>query len=178
MSLLDDAFALITTNTRSIGMLIPDVVVREVQRDEIVITDHPVERGAAISDHAFLRPPEVEMQIGWSDSTGGYVGYSREAYEALIALQKERQPFDLTTGNRQYENMLVTSVSLQKDEKSENISAIQCRLRGIIIVSTEMTGTPKSDQANPAKTGSTTNVGQQQLKSVSTSGFASPAQRS
>lgn len=178
MALLDDAFALITTNTRSIGMLIPDVVVREVQRDEMVITDHPVEKGAAISDHAFLRPPEVEMQIGWSDSTGGYVGYSSEAYDRLLALQEERQPFELTTGNRLYENMLVGSVSLQKDEKSENISAIQCRFRKVNIVSTEMTRTPKSDQANPASTGSTTNVGQQQLKSVSTSGFASPTQRS
>lgn len=177
MALLDDAFALITTNTRSIGMLIPDVVVREVQRDEMVITDHPVERGAAISDHAFLRPVEVEMQIGWSDSTGGYVGYASEAYDSLVALQKERQPFTLTTGNRQYENMLISSISLQKDEKSEHISAIQCRLREVIIVSTQMTGTPKSAQANPAKTGATTDGGQQQLKSVGTSGFASPSQR-
>lgn len=164
MSLIDDAFALITSNTRQIGMLIPDVVIREMQRDEMVITDHPVERGAAISDHAFLRPKEVEMQIAWSDSTGGYVGYAREAYEALLALQQERQPFTVTTGNRRYENMLVGSIALQKDEKSEHISAITVRLREVIIASTEMTGTPKSSQANPAKTGATTNVGQQQLK--------------
>ncbi len=82
MALIDDAFALITTGSRQIGTLIPDVVVREAQRDEMVITDHPVETGAAISDHAFLRPVEVEMQVGWSDSTGGYVGYARDAYES------------------------------------------------------------------------------------------------
>lgn len=164
MALLDDAFALITTGQRQIGTLIPDVVVREVQRDELVITDHPVERGAAISDHAFMRPVEVEMQIAWSDSSGGYAGYSREAYEALVALQKTREPFTLTTGSRQYENMLISSIALQKDEKTEHIASIQCRLREVIIVSTQMTATPKSAQANPAKTGATTNVGQQQLK--------------
>lgn len=164
MALIDDTFALLTTGTRQIGTLIPDVVIREIQRDELVTTDHPVEKGASISDHAFLRPVEVEMVIGWSDSSGGYTGYARDAYEALLALQKERQPFQLTTGNRQYENMLISSIALQKDEKTENISSIQCRLREIIIVSTEMTGAPKSSQANPAKTGATTNVGQQQLK--------------
>lgn len=163
MALIDDAFALITTGSRQIGTLIPDVVVREAQRDEMVITDHPVEIGAAISDHAFLRPVEVEMQIGWSDSTGGYVGYAREAYEELVVLQREREPFTLTTGSRRYANMLISSISLQKDEKTENISAITVRLREVIIVSTQMTSAPKSAQANPAKTGATTSLGAKSL---------------
>lgn len=164
MSLIDDAFALITTGSRQIGTLIPDVVVREAQRDEMVITDHPVEIGAAISDHAFLRPVEVEMQIGWSDSTGGYVGYARDAYDELVALQRQREPFTLTTGSRRYTNMLISSISLQKDEKTENISAITVRLREVIIVSTQTTSAPKSAQSNPAKTGATTDAGAQQLK--------------
>lgn len=164
MALLDDAFALITTGSRQIGTLIPDVVVREAQRDEMVITDHPVETGAAISDHAFPRPVEVEMQIGWSDSTGGYVGYARDAYEELVALQRQREPFTVTTGSRRYSNMLVSSISLQKDEKTEHISAITVRLREVIIVSTQTTSAPKSAQANEAKTGSTTDRGTQQLK--------------
>lgn len=163
MALIDDAFALITTGSRQIGTLIPDVVVREAQRDEMVITDHPVETGAAISDHAFLRPVEVEMQVGWSDSTGGYVGYARDAYDALVALQRQREPFTLTTGSRRYTNMLISSIALQKDEKTEFISAITVRLREVIIVSTQTTSAPKSAQANPAKTGATTPLGTKQL---------------
>lgn len=172
MSLIDDAFALITTGTRQIGTLIPDVVVREAERHEMVITDHPVETGAAISDHAFMREPEVEMQIGWSDSTGGYVGYAKDAYEALVALQSQREPFTVTTGSRRYSNMLITSISLQKDEKSENISAITVRMRGVRIASTQMTSAPKSAQANPAKTGATTSLGTKQL--APSSGSAAP----
>lgn len=172
MSLIDDAFALITTGSRQIGTLIPDVVVREAQRDEMVITDHPVEIGAAISDHAFLRPVEVEMQIGWSDSTGGYVGYARDAYDELVSLQRQREPFTLTTGSRRYSNMLISSISLQKDEKTENISAITVRLREVIIVSTQTTSAPKSSQANPAKTGATTSLGSKQL--APSSGSAAP----
>lgn len=177
MSIIDDAFALITSGSRQIGTLIPDVVVREAQRDEMVITDHPVEIGAAISDHAFLRPVEVEMQIGWSDSTGRYVGYSRDAYEELIALQRSREPFTLTTGSRRYSNMLVSSITLQKDEKTEHIAAISVRLREVIIVTTQMTSAPKSAQSNPAATGSTTPRGPQQMKSSPALGFASPSQR-
>ncbi len=71
MSLLGElTYALITGPGRSIGTLIPDVIVGEAHRDELIITQHPVEGGGIISDHAFLRPVEVEMQIGYSDSTG------------------------------------------------------------------------------------------------------------
>lgn len=176
MALLDDSFALITTQQRMVSTLIPDVVVREVGRDELVITDHPVETGAAISDHAFIRPVEVEMVLGWSDSTAGYVGYTREVYEALLSLQKSREPFSLSTGKRNYQNMLLGSLGQQTDEKSENILMVTARFREVIIVSTQMTA-PNSAQASPEKTGSTADKGQQQLKSVSTSGFASPAAR-
>lgn len=176
MALLDDSFALITTQQRRISTLIPDVVVREVSRDELVITDHPVETGAAISDHAFMRPVEVEMVIGWSDSTAGQVGYIREVYEELLSLQKKREPFDISTGKRNYTSMLPGTISVQTDDRSENILMVTARFREIIIVSTQMTS-PKSAQASPEKTGSTTDMGQKQLKSTSTSGFASPAQR-
>ncbi len=36
-------------NSRSIGTLIPDVVIEEAHRDSLVITQHPVEKGAAIT---------------------------------------------------------------------------------------------------------------------------------
>lgn len=176
MALLDDSFALITMRERVISTLIPDVVMREVGRDELVITDHPVETGAAISDHAFIRPVEIEMVLGWSDSSAGYVGYCREVYESLLSLQKKREPFSLSTGKRNYQNMLIGSLGVQTDEKSENILMVTARFREVIIVSTQMTS-PKSAQASPEKTGSTTDRGQQQLRSVGTSGFASPSAR-
>lgn len=176
MSLIDDAFALITTGSRSIGTLVPDVVIREVNKDEMVVTDHPVERGAAITDHAFLRPVEVEMQLAWSDSTGGYVGYAQGFYDELLALQKSREPFDVSTGKRNYQNMLITSIAVTTDEKTESIVLVNARLREIIIVSTQTTTAPKSAQANPEKTASTVDRGTQQLK-PGPAGFAPPSVR-
>ena len=36
--------------------------------DELEVTDHPVQQGAMISDHAFKRPAEVTLHLGWSNS--------------------------------------------------------------------------------------------------------------
>ncbi len=48
--------------------LVAQVTLEEIHRDELEITEHPVERGAAISDHAYKRPAEVIIRCGWSDS--------------------------------------------------------------------------------------------------------------
>lgn len=176
MALIDDLFALISTSSREFATLIPDVVMREVGRDVLAITSHPVERGAAISDHAFLQPLEVDMIMGWSDSIGGS-GYCREIYEELVALQQEREPFDVTTGKRNYQNMLLADISVQTDDKTENVLMVSGRFREIIIVETETTSAPASAQASPSKTQPTTDVGAKQLKSSGTTGFASPTAR-
>lgn len=175
MSLLDDAFALIRRPGVEIGSLIPDVLIREVGRDTLITTDHPVETGAAITDHAFKLPAEIEMVLGWSDSTGGYVGYSDEAYEMMLAIQEKRELISVSTGRRNYENMLPVGIQQTRDEATANVLMCALRLRQIIIARTQTTSAPTSAQANPAKTGSTVDVGQQSLKSTGTSGFASPA---
>lgn len=54
------------------GKTIPDitaqVVIEESHHDELEITDHPVQQGAMISDHAFKRPAELTLSLGWSNS--------------------------------------------------------------------------------------------------------------
>jgi hypothetical protein len=50
------------------SLLIPDATIEEVHTDDMEITDHPVEQGTAISDHAFKRPAELIITAGWSDS--------------------------------------------------------------------------------------------------------------
>lgn len=56
---------------------------REVHRDTLEITDHPIEQGAAISDHAFKRPAEVVIECGWSN-TPSLPGGIRGAATALL----------------------------------------------------------------------------------------------
>ncbi|KEY04548.1 hypothetical protein IL59_0209075 [Brucella suis bv. 4 str. 40] len=57
----------------------------------MVFTDHPVEMGAPISDHAFKCPIAVELRYARSNSTAGYEGYVQEVYEVLFARQNSRE---------------------------------------------------------------------------------------
>lgn len=41
----------------------------ETGTDLVTVTDHPVEAGAHITDHAYYRPAELRMQCGWSNSS-------------------------------------------------------------------------------------------------------------
>ncbi|MFM0044127.1 phage baseplate protein [Paraburkholderia sediminicola] len=50
------------------NLFVPDATIEEVHTDDLEITDHPVEQGTAISDHAFKRPSELIVTAGWSDS--------------------------------------------------------------------------------------------------------------
>jgi hypothetical protein len=165
MSLLDDAFALIFSPVRLIGTMIPDVVVEEAHRDQLVITDHPVERGAAISDHAFKLPSEVEIRCGWSNSSAGVEGYVQAVYEEFLELQASRVPFAVFTGKRSYTNMLVRSLEVTTDQHSEHALYVTAGLREIIIVDTQTTSVPSQDkQASPSQTASIANTGSKQLQ--------------
>lgn len=55
-----------TALIRNIGGIVAEVTVKEQGRDDLTITSHPVERGAAISDHAFKNPATLTLQAGWS----------------------------------------------------------------------------------------------------------------
>lgn len=52
----------------SLAPLVAQAYVEEVHNDELEITEHPIEQGAAISDHAYKRPSEVILRCGWSNS--------------------------------------------------------------------------------------------------------------
>lgn len=163
MALLDDVYALIRPRGAAIGTVIPGIVVREVLQDETGITAHPVETGAAVTDHAFLVPARVEMVCGWSDSTAGYAGYVDMIYEELLALRNTREPFTVSTGFRNYDNMLIRALTREIDDKNTNSLFVAVSLQQIIITNTQGGGgtAPNAAQADPSTTGSTVDTGTQ-----------------
>lgn len=57
---------------------LPDITaqatIEEVHHDDLEVTDHPVEQGAAITDHAFKWPSEIILKLGWSNSPSSSIG--------------------------------------------------------------------------------------------------------
>ena len=172
------SYALILPGGRSIASIVPDVVFEEGHRDELIITQHPVESGTAITDHAFKRPQELDMRCGWSDSAAGYAGHTREVYAALRRLQDSRRPFSVSTGKRLYRNMLLRSLVVITDPNSENALMVIASFQQIIIVSTQQTSTgsdttkPGEQQSSPESTGAVTDKGEQSGQSVTDQSFA------
>lgn len=176
---------------RNIGPFQAQVTIEEAHSDELEITDHPVETGARITDHAFMRPSEVTIQCGWSNSptssgaglagiAGGIVdgiaqtvaGLAsllsgadesgvRAVYQNLLVLQASRIPFDILTGKRAYDNMLVKSLRVVTNRESENALLVTVVCRQVLIVSTRTAtvAAPKSSQASPGTTAPTESKG-------------------
>jgi hypothetical protein len=157
-------FVLISQARSSFGGIIPHVVVQEVYRDSLIVTDHPVEKGAPVTDHTFKRPTTLEMVCGFSDSSAGQEGFIESVYMAMLNLQGSRRPFDVTTPRRLYRNMLMSELSVTRDERSNSVLACSVLLREIILTSTQTTSASadNASQALPADTASPVESGSKQ----------------
>lgn len=155
---MDILSTLFRQSSRRIGagadMIIPSVVISEKHSDTLEITEHPVERPTAngsgfITDHAYRRPSEVVMRLGFAgggslldlldtSAIGLSAGLSpKEVYRNLLDLQSSRTPFDVVTGKRIYNNMLIKSLEVTTDRTTENVLSATLTLREVIITQTK-----------------------------------------
>lgn len=159
----------------SIGYIIPQVFISSEARDELTITDHPIETGAPVSDHAFKQPTTLTMQVGWGaggflNDFSGTTNDVSDAYAALLDLQNLREPFTVTTSNRVYENMMIVSLGQTKNRETQNVCVVDVGLREVLIVDTQATTLPPvANQAEPQKTAATVNGGAKQTTAPKTS---------
>jgi len=162
---------------RGISDLYPDVIVEESHEDALQITEHPVEQGAAISDHAYVKPATVTIRGGVSDSDGsftldlglgGETGERRsvEFYNKLLELQRSREPFGLVTGKRAYKNMLLESLTTVTDPNTEHVLMFAATCREVLIVATRVVSIPAGRQAKSGKTQGVKDAGQKQPQSA------------
>lgn len=147
---------------RGIGTFTAYVAIEETHHDELEITNHPVDQGAVISDHAYKRPAELVIRAGWSEKTQQDL---KRLYQGLLKLQSDRILFDVFTGKREYTGMLMKSLSVTTDKDTEHVLMITATFVQVIIVSTRLVtvASSPSDQANPAATQPPADHGTRQL---------------
>lgn len=159
MSLFDTDFAEVANflPKRAIGPFSATITLEEVATDELEITQHPVQQGASITDHAYNKPATVNLKVQWNDNDAPL----SETYAKLLQLQSSREPFDVVTGKRTYRNMLIKSLGQTNDVQTENILSISMQLQEVFITAVEVVTVPdRPKQKNPGKTGATENAGQ------------------
>lgn len=147
------SYALIMAGQRAIGDLYPHVVIEETHRDELMITQHPVEFGTPVTDHAFMQPYTVEIRCGWSNSTAQTSGYVQAVYQEFLGLQVSRVPFTISTGKRQYKSMLLRSLMVKTDPDSEFVLMCVATAQQIVITNTQVSAgsSPNSNGASSFK---------------------------
>lgn len=163
-----------------IGDIDIQTTIEESIEHQLEVTEHPVEQGAQITDHSYLRPIELTLRCGWSDSslaalesiaTGFFAGgkmsdydYVSSVYTQLLNLQQSRQTFTVTTGFRLYTDLLMTSLRVDRDQRTANALMVTATFRQVILVSISSATLPaQTNQATPASTAETVNTGSQQV---------------
>ena len=164
---------------RSIGDLVFDATFVEDHTSELEVSDNPIETGALVSDHAFMKPLRLSITAGVSEvllpsgnpDFGSNTERPTTAYELFSALQQEREPFDVQTGLRIYENMMCINFQARQDKDTAGIFYFTAQLREVLIVDTETTTYPPRKAGATAQQASKTKTkGEQQGKTDSKTG--------
>lgn len=184
------AIGFTTGTSRKIDVIQGFITLSESTNDTLQITKHPVQQGATITDHSFIMPTSLSMNIQFKPSltddlltggisgaiggvlgaasnalgdvfgvTGGSAGPLAKAYKKLLELQASRLPFKITTPKRIYNSMLIASLGLTTDKRTENVLSISATFEEIIIVQVTTTNVPRIRQKKPQKTAKTEKTG-------------------
>lgn len=114
-------------------------------------TEHPVQTGANITDHAFALAAKVTMEIGVSDVMdipfpgmwGGSGGStSVNAFNALRTLARSRTMVSLVTRLYSYTNMLVDLVGAEETNKTVTSGAFRVIFTELFIANAQVIATP------------------------------------
>lgn len=165
---------MVLLSNKRISDILINVLVSETHNDTVKVSDHPVQRGSPISDHAYVEPRKVSLECAWSnaderalqgfavaanDKVNGAptsAQYVDSVYARLLALQESREPFELVTGRRRYTNMLIESLSVKHERGSAGAIRINIGLREVRVVNvSESDLPPPPSQAQPASTAQT-----------------------
>lgn len=102
-----------------------DLTISEQHERSSVVTDHPVESGANVSDHVIVQPERVILRGFVTDSTaavfaadegtGGEPGRTQDAFDVLDQLAASREPMDVVTGRKEYSSMVITRLDLPRE---------------------------------------------------------------
>ena len=131
----------------TIGPVALNVFVKEAYRTEIGITSNPIETGAEVNDHAYVKPKRLTIDT-MDDQAAA-------TFNALVAFQESRVPFTIVAGLAVWSNMLIASIDAQRDEQFATVLKATVELQEVIIVDTSYSASTDETQENRGSPGGT-----------------------
>jgi len=136
-----------------------DAVLVERHLNDVLVTENPIELGADISDHAEIQPKKLEITGVVSDTPLGVAAFGQivdtvtgffgsattqnltrsvAAYNALVLLMETREPVQVQTRLRLYNNMLITAISVDQDKDSSRAAFMRIFLKEVRLVQSQV----------------------------------------
>lgn len=144
---------------KSLGGIQLDAVLSESHSNPVRLTKNPIELGADITDHAIIEPKQLTINAEVSDTPLGVAAFgaivdlvtglfgtatssnitrSNAAYNALVQLQEAREPIQVQTRLRLYENMIITGISTLQDKNSSRVANMIITLEEALITESQI----------------------------------------
>lgn len=144
---------------KSIGGIELDAVISETHSNQVRLTKNPVELGADITDHAIIEPKKINIVAQVSDtplgtaafgqivdlvtglfgtSTTNNITRSNAAYNAMVQLMEEREPIEVQTKLKLYQDMVITSLSVTQDKNTSRIVLMNISLEEVLITESQI----------------------------------------
>lgn len=139
---------------KSIGGIELDAVLSETHNNQVRLTKNPVELGVDITDHAIVEPKKINIVAQVSDTPLGTAAFgqivdlvtglfgtatsqnitrSNAAYNAMVQLMEQREPIQVQTKLKLYEDMVITALSTTQDKNSSRIALMTINLEEVLI---------------------------------------------
>lgn len=176
------ATAFLLRSPAKIDTIVLDASVTETHTMEVDVTDHPVEQGAPVTDHARPKPITLSMegiisntplsrtqQLRMVTSLGitfqttaeaehilGAPGYGEQAYMAMQAIRDAAKLITVVTSLRTYENMEMTSLVVPRNKDVGECFRFTAQFKEIRIVENKLTAAKKTVAPKKVSTGKQT----------------------
>lgn len=160
-----------------IGTIELDATISETHTRSAQVTDHPVERGANVTDHVriepdglviegmvsntplsfdqikrYVRAGGVEIETTNFDETPrGVRGYAERAYERLREIMDAGTVITVVTALRTYDNMVLQSLSVPVTVQSGDALRFTATFKQVVLVSNKITTVDTSTPRGKAK---------------------------
>jgi hypothetical protein len=114
------------------GGFLLHATIQETHQVIINYTENPVEKGRSVTDHSFIQPDELTIDIIVSNDSGNILGggfvegllsdqiYSKDVFEYLEKLAKENVLLIIETPLKIYENMTIREIKVDKNKDTAN----------------------------------------------------------
>lgn len=138
-----------------IGSVIVDATISENHQFSAEVTDHPIETGGFVTDHAYLNPRVVTVQGEVTDTPvvifsalTGLTNRSSEAFERLRQIYESRDIVTLVTGLDIYTDMVMDRLDFNRTQTTGKRLQFTASFKQITKVSSQIVGV-SNENVNP-----------------------------